>query len=170
MLLDKGSDRAFRAAVEAGWRSAQSLNQIMAVIAAEVGISLPQYSIMMVLAYAEKGLSVGVLAARLRVSQPFITAEIGKLVASQLVFKRSNPADKRGVLIALSPKGHNVTNRIAELLREVNDMIYRDVTRKEVAVIRKFIEKLSLRTELALEHITTDRRSRRAGGSRSAQK
>jgi MarR family transcriptional regulator, organic hydroperoxide resistance regulator len=168
-LLEKGTDRAFRAAVEAGWRSAQSLNEIMTVIAAEVGISLPQYSIMMVLAYAEKGLSVGMLASRLRVSQPFVTAEIGKLVGAQLVFKRSNPADKRGVLIALSPKGHNVTNRIALLLREVNDMIYRDMTRKEVGVIKRFIEKLSLRTELALAHITNDRRSHRAGGGRSTQ-
>jgi DNA-binding MarR family transcriptional regulator len=161
-LLEKGSDQAFRAAVEAGWRSAQSLNAIMTLIAADVGITLPQYSIMMVLAYADKGLPVGALATRLRVSQPFVTAEIGKLVASQLVFKRSNPVDKRGVLVALSPKGRNATNQIALLLREVNDMIYRDMTRKELDVIKKFIKKLSLRSELALERIETDHRSRRA--------
>ena len=159
-LLDDGSDQTFRAAVEAGWRSAQSLNAIMALLAADVGISLPQYSIMMVLAYAEKGLSIGALATRLRVSQPFITAEIGKLVASQLVFKRSNPTDKRGVLVALSPKGRNVTNRIALLLREVNDVIYRDITRKELEVIKKFIKKLSLRSELALERVAADYGSR----------
>jgi MarR family transcriptional regulator, organic hydroperoxide resistance regulator len=159
-LLDDGSDQTFRAAVEAGWRSAQSLNAIMALLAADVGISLPQYSIMMVLAYAEKGLSIGALAIRLRVSQPFITAEIGKLAAVQLVFKRSNPADKRGVLVALSPKGRNVTNRIALLLQEVNDAIYRGMTRKELELIKKFIKKLSLRSELALERVETDYRSR----------
>jgi DNA-binding MarR family transcriptional regulator len=163
-LLDDGSDQTFRAAVEAGWRSAQSLNAIMALLAADVGISLPQYSIMMVLAYAEKGLSIGALATRLRVSQPFITAEIGKLVALQLVFKRSNPADKRGVLVALSPKGRNVTNRIALLLRDVNDAIYRGMTRKELELIKKFIKKLSLRSELALERVETNYRSRHNAG------
>jgi DNA-binding MarR family transcriptional regulator len=159
-LLEDGSDQTFRTAVEAGWRSAQSLNSIMALLAADVGISLPQYSIMMVLAYAEKGLSIGALAIRLRVSQPFITAEIGKLVASQLVFKRSNPADRRGVLVALSPKGRIVTNRIALLLREVNDLIYSGMKRKELEAIKKFINKLSLRSELALKRVEANYRSR----------
>jgi DNA-binding MarR family transcriptional regulator len=159
-LLENGSDQTFRAAVEAGWRSAQSLMAIMTRLAAEVGISPPQYSIMMILAYAERGLSVGDLASRLRVSQPFITAEIGKLVTSRLVIKRLNPADKRSVLVALSVKGRRVTNRIALLLRDINDVIYRDMTRKEFEAIRKFINKVSLRSELALERVETPYQTR----------
>jgi MarR family transcriptional regulator, organic hydroperoxide resistance regulator len=164
-LLERGSDRAFRAAVEAGWRSTQSLNEIMTVIAARSGLTLPQYSILMVLAYAANGLSVGSLASRLRVSQPFITAEIGKLVTSKLVLKRSNPADKRGVLIALSPRGIRVTSQIASMLREVNDIIYRDISPTELDVIKRFIVELSRRTELALQHIRTGQHSRRAASS-----
>jgi DNA-binding MarR family transcriptional regulator len=125
----------------------------MTVIAARSGLTLPQYSILMVLAYAANGLSVGSLASRLRVSQPFITAEIGKLVTSKLVLKRSNPADKRGVLIALSPRGIRVTSQIASMLREVNDIIYRDIPPTELDVIKRFIVELSRRTELGKEMI-----------------
>ena len=161
-LLKDGSDQAFRAVIEGGWRSAQSLNEIMGGIAAQVDITLPQYSIMMVLAYSEKGLSIGAISKRLRVSQPFITAEIGKLDVSQLVFKRSNPADGRSVLVALTPKGRSITNQIALLLRDINDVIYRDMTQKEFAVVEKFIKKLSLRSELALERTQSEQWSREA--------
>jgi DNA-binding MarR family transcriptional regulator len=155
-LLRDGSDQAFRAVIEGGWRSAQSLNAIMARIASQVDITLPQYYIMMVLAYSEKGLSIGALSKRLRVSQPFITAEIGKLDTAQLVFKRSNPADRRSVLVALTPKGRGVTNRIALSLRDVNDIIYQGMTQKEFSFVEKFIKRLSLRSELALERTETE--------------
>jgi len=152
------SDQLFRSAIEAGWRSAQSLAAIMARLAAEVGISPPQYSILMVLAYAPAGLAIGALAARLRVSQPFITAEVGKLAAAKIVVRRQNPADKRSVLVALSVKGRGITSRLAMLLREINDFIYQDISRKEFDAVRKFAARLALRSELALERMGSDRR------------
>jgi hypothetical protein len=92
---------------------------------------------------------------RLQACAPFLTT-----VASQLVFKRSNPADRRGVPVALSPKGRIVTNRIALLLREVNDLIYSGMSRKELEVIKKFIDKLSFLSALALKHVEANYWSR----------
>ena len=49
--------------------------------------------------------SVGTVAQALHVSSAFIATEAGKLARRRLLLKRTNPLDRRGVLLSVAPAG-----------------------------------------------------------------
>ena len=51
------------------------------------------------------GVSVGAVADALHVSSAFVASETGKLAQRGLLDKRTNPRDRRGVLVSVSPAG-----------------------------------------------------------------
>lgn len=152
-LLESGNDRAFRAVAEAVWRSAQRVSAINSRLAAEAGISPAQYSIIMTLAYSENGISVGSLAERLALSQPFVTMEVGKLARAKMIIKRANPDDKRSVLVSLSKEGRAAVRWLANMLQKSNDILFKNLTTEDFRYLKKLIGDISLQSELALNHI-----------------
>jgi MarR family transcriptional regulator, organic hydroperoxide resistance regulator len=148
-LLERESDRPFRSVVETIWRCAQRITSINALLAAQVGLSPPQYSIIMTLTYETKGISVSSLAERLAVSQPFITREINNLVKAGLVSKRANPDDGRGILLSLSKKGSAAAGRLISLLQESNDILFQNVTREDFILLKDVISKIAVQSEIA---------------------
>ena len=148
-LLDGDSDRPFRSVVETVWRCAQRISSINALLAAQIGLSLPQYSIIMTLAYETKGISVSSMAERLAVSQPFITREINNLVKAGLVTKRANPEDGRGILLSLSKKGATAAGKLIALLQESNDILFQNITKEEFVFLKEIIGKIALQSEIA---------------------
>ena len=72
-----------------------------------MGISGPQYSVLMAIArlQEDRGVNVGTVADLLMVSSAFITSECGKLIEMDLVTKRRDPRDRRVVLLSLTLPG-----------------------------------------------------------------
>ncbi len=125
-LLDKGSDRRFRALVNDLFTIASRMEIVRAHLGARIGISGPQYSLLIAVAHlqGERGVSVGVVAQAMHVSSAFIASETGKMARQGLLFKRPNPQDGRGVLISLAPAGRLKIDRVSAEIRAINDLFF----------------------------------------------
>jgi DNA-binding MarR family transcriptional regulator len=137
LVVDR-SDRRFRAMLHDLLTIAARLEMVRDHLGGMIGITAPQYSVLMAIhnfqdangddgakdGSADGGVSVGALAQALHVSSAFIAAETGKLARLGLVAKRTNPHDRRGVLLSVAPAGCARIDRIAPEIRRVNDLFF----------------------------------------------
>src|SRR6516164_1067215 len=125
-LLERGSDRRFRALVNDLFTVASRMETVRSHLGRRMGISAPQYSVLVAVAHLQggRGASVGAVAQAMHVSSAFIAAETGKMARRGLLLKRPNPQDRRGVLLSLAPAGRLRIDRIAAEIRAVNDMFF----------------------------------------------
>jgi MarR family transcriptional regulator, organic hydroperoxide resistance regulator len=125
-LLDKGSDRRFRTLVNDLFTVASRMETVRTHLGGRMGISGPQYSVLIAVAHlqGERGASVGAVAQAMHVSSAFIAAETGKMARRGLLLKRPNPDDRRGVLLRLAPAGRLKIDRAAAEIRAINDLFF----------------------------------------------
>ena len=165
-LLIEGSDQEFRRLIYRMIITESRLIEIRKGIARQVGVSGPQYTIMMAILHLEGdlGISIGGLAVYLEVTGPHITGEVRKLVALGLVRKTINPKDLRGVQVRLSAAGRKRLLGAFGYIRNVNDILFDGVSAEEFRALAKFNEKFMTNTLLALawERKSSDRRPRSA--------
>ena len=125
-LLDKGSDRRFRTLVNDLFTIASRMEIVRAHLGRRMGLSGPQYSVLIAVAHlqGERGVRVGTVAQAMHVSSAFIAAETGKLSRLGLLLKRPNPQDGRGVLVSLAPAGRLKIDRVGAEIRAINDLFF----------------------------------------------
>ena len=125
-LLEKGSDRRFRTLVNDLFTIASRMEIIRAHLGRRMGISGPQYSVLIAVAHrqGERGVSVGTVARAMHVSSAFIASESGKMARLGLLLKRSNPLDRRGVLLSLAPAGRLKIDRASAEIRAINNLFF----------------------------------------------
>jgi DNA-binding MarR family transcriptional regulator len=125
-LLERGSDRRFRTLVNDLFTVASRMETVRAHLGARMGISGPQYSVLIAVAHlqGERGVSVGAVAQAMHVSSAFIASETGKMARLGLLIKRSNPEDRRGVLLSLAPAGRLAIDRVSPEIRAINDLFF----------------------------------------------
>jgi len=80
-LLERGSDRRFRALVNDLFTVASRMEIVRSHLGRRMGISGPQYSVLVAVAHLQggRGASVGAVAQAMHVSSAFIAAETGKM-------------------------------------------------------------------------------------------
>jgi MarR family transcriptional regulator, organic hydroperoxide resistance regulator len=154
-LLIDGTDREFRRLIYRMIITESRLVDIRKAFARRIGVTGTQYTMLMSILHLQdrQGISVGELAEYLEVTGPHITGEVRKLVSKGLVQKTTNPRDKRGVLLQLSPEGQRRLLSAFDLIRNVNDILFDAVTGEEFRILRKFNQKFMLNTSLALDWI-----------------
>ena len=125
-LLDGGSDRRFRSLVCDLFTISARMEMVREHLGAPMGITGPQYSLMVAVAHlqGQAGISVGALAQSLHVSSAFIATETGKLVRRGFLLKRTNPLDRRGVLLSIAPAGRLELDRVSAEIRAINDLFF----------------------------------------------
>jgi MarR family transcriptional regulator, organic hydroperoxide resistance regulator len=125
-LLERGSDRRFRALVNDLFTVASRMEVVRSHLGRRMGISGPQYSVLVAVAHLQggRGASVGAVAQAMHVSSAFIAAETGKMARRGLLLKRPNPQDGRGVLLSLAPAGRLRIDRVAAEIRAINDLFF----------------------------------------------
>ena len=125
-LLERGSDRRFRALVHDLLTIATRMETVREHHGRRMGVSGPQYSVLMAVAHLQgkHGASVGTVAQALHVSSAFVAAETGKLARRVLLLKQPNPHDRRGVLLSLAPAGRLALDRSSAEIRAINDMFF----------------------------------------------
>ncbi|MTJ80042.1 MAG: winged helix-turn-helix transcriptional regulator [Telmatospirillum sp.] len=125
-LLAGGTDRRFRGVLYDLCHLGTLLERARRHLAAVIGVTPPQYTILMVIAEiaGDGGVGVGEVAAHTHVSAPFVTSEINKLVALGLILKSPNPDDRRGVLLRRSPAAAAKIDGFAAHLRRFNDSFF----------------------------------------------
>ena len=125
-LLEGASDRRFRALVHDLLTISARMELVRGHLGARMGVSGPQYSLLIAVTHlqGDSGASVTAVANALHVSSAFVASETGKLAQRGLVLKRTNPHDRRGVLISIAPAGRIEIGRIGAEIRAINDLFF----------------------------------------------
>jgi MarR family transcriptional regulator, organic hydroperoxide resistance regulator len=131
-LLSDGGDDAFRALVHDLLAFSARIREIRDVLGSLVGLKGPAYTALISIAHLQRHGEVTVtsVSQHLNVSQPFATAEIGKLVAEGLVDKARSTVDRRSVSLTVTDRGHDLLAGLAPEQRVVNDTLFASLDRK----------------------------------------
>jgi DNA-binding MarR family transcriptional regulator len=138
-LLDKGDkgDGTFRQMLYDIAVAAGHLQEARQFLAERLGVTSPQYNIVMVIARAadskSDGISVSDVAAHLNVSGAFVTTEVKK---------RPNPEDARGVLLALSHEGIERVRALEPDLLMVNNRLFSTLSREDFHSLARIVGSL----------------------------
>jgi MarR family transcriptional regulator, organic hydroperoxide resistance regulator len=154
-LLERGSDRRFRHLVHDLLTIATRMDLARAYLGRQIGLSGPQYSLLIAIAHlqGERGVSVGSIASALHVTSAYITAESGKLLRRGLLGKRSNPSDRRSVLLTLSSRGRLAIDGLNAKIRAVNDQFFGKLDRRSFLDLSAAAAQLIIGSDRALRLI-----------------
>lgn len=145
-LLDQNrtSDREFRQFLYDLSVLGIHLESARAYLASCLGISSPQYNILMILAQYQRaeGVNGSEVAKRLHVTTAFVTSEIIKLKRAGLVVKRKDPKDGRGVLLRLTPAGEAKVQEIAPQRLWVNDHLFSGISGEDFRHLARTVASL----------------------------
>lgn len=158
-LLIDGSDDEFRSLVHDSLAFSARLLSVRAGYGELIGVSGPQYTILISIAHLSKksGVSVRTVADHLHLSGSYVTNETNKLIASGLITKTQDPRDRRRVLLELTDLGWGKFGELAEIQSRVNDIHFRCLSRRDFVTLRRIMEDLTESTDQALNllrHLT----------------
>lgn len=144
VLDDDGGDRAFRQLLYDLAIAATHLESAREYLARRLGVTSPQYNMLMVIAQYEgsAGLTVSDVAAHLHVSNTFVTTEIKKLERAGLVAKEANPLDARSVLLRLTPDGEARIQALGPDLLFVNNPLFRNISKEDFRHLSRIVASL----------------------------
>ena len=136
-LLEGASDERFRRLVYDLLTIASRMTAVREHLASRMGISAPQYSLLMAIGQFQDKHGVGVTAVArvLHVSNAFVATETGKLAQAGLLTKRANPKDRRAVLLSLTRAGRALIERHSNEIRSVNDAFFGALARNTFAAL-----------------------------------
>lgn len=136
-LLIDGNDRMLRRLLYDVTALATRIEQMRAEFAKRIGVTKPQYNILLHVAQhqGDQGRTVAQVAEALHVSSPHVTKEVGRLVALGLLQKSQNPGDGRSVLVTITPRSADAINALAPVLRNVNDSLFGSLDRNSFATV-----------------------------------
>ena len=151
-LLTNGEDTEFRKLVHDSLAFAARLVAIRDGYGSVMGITGPQYTILISIAHLNRSgdVSVSSVAEHLHLSGSFVTNEIGKLIRLGLVEKAQDDNDRRRVALTVSPKGWERFRELAAIQSRVNDVHFGCLSREDFAALRRIMSELVDCTDQAL--------------------
>ena len=123
-LMGDGTGERFRRLVNDLLTIAVRMDAVRERFAGFLGVTPPQYTILVTVAHLAEDATVRAVAEHMHVSGAFVTAETGKLAKKGLVAKRPNPSDGRSVLVSLTAKGRQALEGALPNIRAVNDVFF----------------------------------------------
>lgn len=155
-LLERGSDDRFRRLVYDLLTIASRMAVVREHLGGRMGISAPQYSLLMAIGQFQGGRGVGVtaIARVLHVSSAFVATETGKLAQAGLLTKRANPNDRRAVLLCLTRAGRALIDRNSAEIRLVNDAFFGALTRTALTSLSTIMAALVRSSARATAHLS----------------
>jgi DNA-binding MarR family transcriptional regulator len=157
-LLKGGSDHDFRALVHDLLTVSSRMETVRGHLGARMGVSGPQYSVLIAIAHlqGEQGVSVSALAKALHVSNAFVASETGKLAQRGLLHKRTNPDDRRGILLSIAPAGRIEIGKIGDEIRAINDLFFGALDAKAFAALSAAVGALVHSSRKAIHYINAE--------------
>ncbi len=135
-LLTDGEDKHFRQFLYDFSVLGAKLEAVRRYLAGRIGLTSPQYNVVMVVAQFPDA-SVSDVAARLHVTTAAVTGEAGRLERMGWLTKHRNPKDGRGVLLRLTRMGEARVREIGPERRRVNDQLFRRMSGPEFRQLAK---------------------------------
>src|SRR5581483_9580776 len=155
-LLKRGSDHDFRTLVRDLLTVSSRMELVRGQLGARLCMSGPQYSVLIAIAQlqGEAGVSVSSLARALHVSNAFVASETGKLAQRGFLHKRTNPHDRRGILLRIAPAGRIEIGRIGDEIRAINDLFFGALDARAFAALRTAVGALVHSSRKAIQHVS----------------
>ncbi len=166
-FLEGGSDREFRKLIWGLLVVSARLQKYPEAFGRHLGISSAMYAVLIATAHVqgESGVGIRRLAEYMHLPAPHVTTTVGRLVAAGLLAKRRNPADGRGVLVSLTAAGEAALVRLSAFQRQVNDVLFDNLSREDFAALRRLTGVLMANSARALEKVAElERLDREAAG------
>lgn len=145
-LLVNGSDREFRELVHDMLAFAAAIQDVRNRLGQLIGLSGTQYTILNSIArlsQVTRDLGVNQLAEHLHLSGAFVTIEVNKLVAAGLVTKKTNPDDRRRVVLAITREAEKRLTDLVQVQRPANDVLFGPLSAEDFLALRGVIAKLA---------------------------
>lgn len=101
------------------YAAARAVTRTYAALLADVGLTYPQYLVMLALWGEDGPMTVGSLGDRLRLDSGTLTPLLKRLEAADLVVRRRDPADERRVLLEVTANGRALRERVADVPRQL---------------------------------------------------
>ena len=143
-LLSGKSDHSFRELVYNLFTISNRLEQVRRHLGARIGLSGPQYNLMMAVAELQgsTGVSVGRVADYLHVSGTFVTAETEKLARKGYINKHHDHDDMRVSRLVIGEKGWTALGSLFPELPQINDLFFAIESREEFENLRGTVKKM----------------------------
>jgi DNA-binding MarR family transcriptional regulator len=154
-LLVGGSDTEFRRLIYRLVVVEERLRRARDFLARRVGLTGPQYMLLITVAYLQgkSGIAVRALARNLRVSSAFITAESQRLIERGLLLRRPNPHDSRSTLLSVTAAGRRRLEALVPELRHINDAFFARVSAQSFRHAMRFLEQLLAGSEPVMAYM-----------------
>lgn len=154
-LLIDGSDHQFRQLVHDLLTVSVRMQHVRDDMAARIGVTGPQYNILMFVAHfaGDEGVSVKDTAEHLHVSGAFVTGEVKKLIRVDFLEKETDAVDRRRVRLRLTATGRRQVEAISPALRELNDSFFGALSEVEFSRLSQIAARLVDGSERALDLI-----------------
>jgi MarR family transcriptional regulator, organic hydroperoxide resistance regulator len=154
-LLEHGTDLAFRETLYLMFLSSGRLQVCREAFGRALGLTGSQYAVLIGTAYRQgtDGVSIRALGEHIQLAPTHVTTEIGRLIRKGLIVKKVNAQDRRSVLVRLSARGEAEIERVTPLVRQINDLLFADISRREFAAVSHFLRTFAANSERALATI-----------------
>ncbi len=96
------------------------LNRLYGPVLGELGLTYPQYLVMLVL-WEQQPQTVGALSARLHLDSGTLTPLLKRIETAGFVVRRRDPDDERRVLVTLTEKGGALREKALQVPRTLAD-------------------------------------------------
>lgn len=152
-LLRDGDDEQFRRMVHDLLAFSGKLQEIRERMGGFIGLSGPAYTILISIAHLSARSEVGVtaVARHLSLSQPYVTAEVNKLVAAGLVHKVASDRDGRSVSLTVTADAVALLSDLAPRQRAINDRLFAHLGAASFDLLAGIAARLVLDADRALE-------------------
>jgi len=154
-LIVNGTDEGFRDVIYQMVLGLQQLFSCREIFGRHLSLTGSQFAVLMGVAYRQKidGVSIQDLANHIRLAQPHVTTEVGRLLHKGLLVKKPNPHDQRSVLVSLSGRGQKSVESVVPLVREVNDLLFAGIKRNELLTVMRVMRRLMNNSEFYVAKI-----------------
>ncbi len=151
-LLVHGSDADFRRLVHGLFSFLGHHEAIRTGHARQIGLAGIEYTVLISIAHlAQEGdVSVTAVAQHLALTGAFITSACNRLVSLGLIAKRTDPTDRRRVLLSVKAEGRRRLEALAPMQRQINDVEFGCLSAKEFAGLLDMVQRLIVSAERAV--------------------
>ena len=144
-LLDGGSDQSFRQFVHDMLAFAARIQEVRSRLGRVIGLAGQKYTVLIAIAHLQDqdgGVGINEIADHLHLSSAFVTIETNGLLKSGLVVKRTNPQDRRRVLLMITPKAAKLLDKLTVVQAPVNDALFACLSTKDFVSLRQMVSRL----------------------------
>jgi DNA-binding MarR family transcriptional regulator len=153
-LLADGSDETFRQFVHDMLAFAARIQEIRSRLGKAINLAGHKYTVLIAIAHLQDqdgGVGINEIAAHLHLSGAFVTIETNSLIKSGLVTKKTNPRDRRRVLLMITPKAARLLDRLTDVQAPVNDALFSCLSAAGFGSLRSTVSRLVGAADEALQ-------------------